>query len=57
MILDLIYDGLRKTTSKTEQSKIDGSKVNECQRNRPMQEILDNAPKPKSPQKTKRPKK
>lgn len=45
MVLDLIYDALRKTNSKTEQSKIDGSKVAECQRNNPIIDILEKAPK------------
>lgn len=41
MIIDLLYDALRRTTSKTEQSKIDGSKVAECQRNNPIIDILN----------------
>ena len=48
MIIDLLYDALRRTTSKTEQSKIDGSKVAECQRNNPMIDILNAAPKEKA---------
>ena len=45
MLIDLLYDGLRRTKSKTEQSKIDGSKVAECQRNNPILDVLNNAPK------------
>lgn len=45
MIIDLLYDAFRKTNSKTEQSKIDGSKVSECQRNNPILDILAKAPK------------
>ena len=47
MILDLLYDAFRRTNSKTEQSKIDGSKVAECQRNNPINDIL-NKPEVKS---------
>ena len=47
MIIDLLYDALRRTNSKTEQSKIDGGKVSECQRNNPIIDILNSAPKEK----------
>ena len=53
MIIDLLYDAFRRTNSKTEQSKIDGKKVAECQRNNPILDILNNAPKEKAPVKTK----
>lgn len=51
MIIDLLYDALRRTTSKTEQSKIDGSKVAECQRNNPIIDILNDDQKAKEKEK------